>query len=265
MKRVCLAAATLAITMLVGCSGKMVDNPTAPSPSPAQPATPAVTALVITNQMVSETTMQMIATARIADGTTRDVTTSSTWLSSNAAVATIAPSGMLTIVSTGEVDVRADFQGTAASLHLVLTRPPDPRTHFALSGVAHEVTPGTQVLGNVRITITEGPDSGKTVTTDSSGQFRFPSIAATRVGLEATREGFQLWRMTNLMIDEDTRIEVVMYPTPPTNANGEPATGRCKDATWTWSTSIPNACTDHGGLAYGVCPGPMCGAPIKPR
>jgi hypothetical protein len=103
------------------------------------------------------------------------------------------------------------------------------------------------------------------VTTDSSGQFRFPSIAATRVGLEATREGFQLWRMTNLMIDEDTRIEVVMYPTPPTNANGEPATGRCKDATWTWSTSIPNACTDHGGLAYGVCPGPMCGAPIKPR
>jgi len=265
MKRVCLATATLAITTLMACSGKSVDNPVAPSPSlPATPG-PSVTALVITNQTVNDTTMQMIANARFADGTTRDVTTSSSWVSSNTSVATINSSGMLTIVSSGDLDVRADYQGTAASLHLVLTRPPDPRTHFALSGVAHEVTPGTQVLGNARITVTEGPDTGTTVTSDASGQFRFASLAATRVSLEATRDGFQLWRMTNLMLDADRQIEVIMYPTPPTNANGETATGRCKDSTWTWSTSIPNACSDHGGLAYGVCPGPMCGAPIKPR
>jgi len=265
MKRVCLATATLALTILVGCSGKSVDNPTAPSP--AQPATPgpAVSVLVITNQMVNDATMQMIATARFTDGTTRDVTTSSTWASSNTAVATISPTGMLTIVANGSVDVRADFQGTSASLHLALTRAPDPRTHFALSGFAREVTPGTQVLDNVRITIAEGPDSGTKVTTDASGQFRFASVSATRVSLEATRDGFQLWRMTNLMIDRDTQIQVVMYPTPPTNANGETATGRCKDSSWTWATSIPNACTDHGGLAYGVCPGPMCGAPLNPR
>src|SRR6185295_3270444 len=144
MKRVCLATATLALTMMVGCSGKSVDNPVAPSPSPAQPATPGptVSALVITNQNVNDSTMQMIATARFADGTTRDVTTSSTWVSSNTGVATITSTGMLTIVANGEVDVRADFQGTAASLHLVLTRAPDPRTHFALSGLAREVTPG---------------------------------------------------------------------------------------------------------------------------
>jgi carboxypeptidase family protein/Big-like domain-containing protein len=265
MKRVCLATATLAITTLMACSGKSVDNPTAPSPSlPATPG-PAVSALVITNQAVSDNTMQMIATARFADATTRDVTTSSTWVSSNTSVATISSSGMLTIVSSGDVDVRADYQGAAASLHLVLNRPPDPRTHFALSGTAREVSPGTQVLGNVRIAITEGPDAGTTVTSDPSGQFRFASVSATRVSLEATRDGFQLWRMTNLMIAADTRIDVVMFPTPPTNDNGVTATGRCKDSTWTWSTSVLNACSDHGGLAYGVCPGPMCGAPLKPR
>src|SRR5262245_3728330 len=181
MKRVCLATAALAITAtMIACSGKSIDNPAAPSPSlPATPG-PAVTSLVITNQTVNDTTMQMIATARLADGTTRDVTTSSTWVSSDTSVATIAPSGMLTILANGQIDVRADYQGTAASLRLVLTRPPDPRTRFALSGVAHEVTPGTQVLGNARITITEGPDAGTTVTTDASGQFRFASIAATR-------------------------------------------------------------------------------------
>jgi|SRR5262245_41744815 len=265
MKRVCLATAALAITTLIGCSGKSVDNPVAPSPSlPAAPG-PAVTALTITNQLVSDTTMQLTATARFADGTTRNVTTSSTWVSSNAAIATISAAGMLTIVSNGEVDVRADFQGTAASLHLVLSRPPDPRNHFALSGMVREVLPGTQVLGNARIAITTGPDAGMAVTSDASGQFRFASVSATRVSLEATRDGFQLWRMTNLMIDKDTRIEVVMFPTPPTNAAGETATGRCKDSTWTWSTSIPNACTDHGGLAYGVCPGPLCGAPLTTR
>ena len=265
MKRVCLGTATLALTVLVGCSGKSVDNPVTPSPSLPTTPGPAVTALVITNQSVNDTTKQMTATARFADGTSRDVTTSSTWVSSNTSIATISSSGMLTILSNGEVDVRADFQGTAASLHLVLTRPPDPRTRFTLSGVAHEVTPGTQVLGNARITITTGPDTGTAVTTDASGQFRFASVSASRVSLEATRDGFQLWRMTNLTIDKDTRIEVVMYPTPPTNAAGQTATGRCKDSTWTWSTSIPDACTDHGGLAYGVCPGPMCGAPLKPQ
>src|SRR5262245_9859943 len=179
MKRVCLATATLAITSLMACSGNSVDNPVAPSPSlPAAPAGPAVSAVVITNQGVNDTTMQMIATARFADNTTRDVTTSSAWVSSNTAVATIAPSGMLTIVANGEVDVRADYQGTAASLHLVLNRPPDPRTRFALSGVAREVTPGTQVLGNARITIAEGPDAGMTATSDASGPFRFPAVSA---------------------------------------------------------------------------------------
>ena len=39
---------------------------------------------------------------------------------------------MLTIVSSGDVDVRADYQGTAASLHLqVLTRAPDPRARIS--------------------------------------------------------------------------------------------------------------------------------------
>jgi hypothetical protein len=69
MKRVCLATATLAITALMACSGKSMDNPVAPSPSlPATPG-PSVTALVITNQNVNDSTMQMIMTARLADGT----------------------------------------------------------------------------------------------------------------------------------------------------------------------------------------------------
>jgi len=260
MKRVCLATATLAITILTACAGHSVDNPVSPS-LPASPGT-TVTALVITNLSITDMTMQLVATARLSDGTTRDVTSSSAWQSSNTSVATISSSGVLSIVANGEVEARAVYQGVAGTLRLILTRPPDPRVHFVLSGVAREVSPGLKILGAVRIAITGGPDAGMAVTSDAGGQFRFGSVSATRVSLEATRDGYQVWRMTNLMIDGDKQIEVVMYPTPPTNAAGETATGRCRDSTWTWSSSIPNACTDHGGLAYGVCPGPMCGAPI---
>jgi hypothetical protein len=262
MKRVCLVAvAALAIATATACTGSSVDNPVSPTPEPAIAAT--VTALVVTNRSITEATMQMTATARMSDGSTRDVTPLATWQSSNTSIATISSSGLLTIVGNGDVEVRATYLAATGAVRLVLTRPPDPRVHFALSGSVREVNPTPKVLGTVRITIASGPDAGMAVTSDASGQFRFASVSATRVSLEASRDGYQPWRMTNLMIDADKQIEVVMYPTPPTNASGETATGRCKDSTWTWSASLQNACVANGGLAYGVCPGPLCGAPLK--
>jgi Carboxypeptidase regulatory-like domain/Bacterial Ig-like domain (group 2) len=262
MKRVCLfAMATLAITTAMACTGSSVDNPVSPTPQPATAAT--VTALVLTNQSITEATMQLTATARMSDGATRDVTPLAAWQSSNTSIATISPSGVLTIVANGEVEVQATYLGASGALRLFLTRPPDPRVRFALGGTVREVNPTAKMLGTVRITITSGPDAGTAVTSDASGRFRFTSISATRVSLEASRDGYLPWRMTNLMIDGDKQIEVVMYPTPPTNPAGETATGRCKDSTWTWSPSLQNACVDNGGLAYGVCPGPLCGAPLK--
>ena len=56
----------------------------------------------------------------------------------------------------------------------------------------------------------------------------------------------------------DTKIAVELFPTPPTNSSGATATGRCNDGSWTWATSRADACVNSGGLAYGVCPGPLC-------
>jgi len=264
MKRVCLSAsASLAFAALIACGGKSTESPTAPS-LPATPG-PAVSAVIVTNAAVSETTMQMIATARFADGATRDVTTSSAWESSNSSVATISPSGLLTILTNGQVEARANYQGVTGAVSLTLTRPPAAGTRFSLSGLSREVSPQPRIIGGARITITDGPDAGMTVTSDAGGQFRFASVTTGRVSLEATRDGYQLWRMTNLMVDGNKQIEVVMYPNPPVNAAGQTATGRCNDSSWTWETSVLNACSAHGGLAYGVCPGAMCGAPLKPE
>jgi hypothetical protein len=263
MKRVCLSlAASLAIAALVACSSsKSSDSPTAPS-LPALPGV-TVTTLVVTNQPANGNTIQMIATARMSDSSSQTVTTGATWETSNPAIATISSSGLLTVLANGSVDVRAMYQGVLGSLTVPVTRAPDPNARYTLSGIAREVSPEPRILGDVRITITEGPDTGMAASSDAGGQFRFASVAGSRVSLEASRAGYQLWRMTNLTIDGNKQIEVVMFPIPPVNAAGEMATGRCKDSSWTWETSVLNACSAHGGLAYGVCPGPMCGAPIS--
>jgi hypothetical protein len=225
----------------------------------------AIVTLVVTNQPANGNTIQMVATARMSDGSSQTVTSSASWETTNPAIATISTSGLLTVLANGSVDVRAMYQGVLGSLTVPVTRAPDPNARYTLSGIAREVSPESRILGDVRITITEGPDTGTAVTSDAGGQFRFASVAGSRLSLEASRAGYQAWRMTNLTVDSNKQIEVVMFPIPPVNSAGEMATGRCKDSTWTWETSAVNACSAHGGLAYGVCPGPMCGAPLRPE
>ena len=104
MKRVCLAfTVTLAISTLAACnSSKASDRPTAPS----LPALPGVTVstLVVTNQPPSGNTIQLVATARMSDGSSQTVTNGVMWESSNPAIATISSSGLLTVLANGQVD-----------------------------------------------------------------------------------------------------------------------------------------------------------------
>ena len=36
------------------------------------------------------------------------------------------------------------------------------------------------------------------------------------------------------------------------------ATARCKDKTWAFTADPNAACSRNGGVAYFVCPGPLC-------
>src|SRR5262245_53936586 len=107
MKRVCLIATATLTIAAAACTGSSVDNPVTPTPQPPTAAT--VTVLVVTNRSITDATMQLTATARMSDGSTRDVTPLATWQSSNTSIATVSSSGLLTIVASGEVVVRADY------------------------------------------------------------------------------------------------------------------------------------------------------------
>jgi hypothetical protein len=200
----------------------------------------------------------MTATARLSDASIRDVTSSSAWTTSNVSLAVVPASGLVTVAGSGEVDVRATYQRVIGTMKLVVSAAP-PQPSYSLSGVVHEVSPNARALSNVRVEITGGSAGGGFTMTDAGGFFRFDALTGV-VSMQAVRNGFRLWQITNLIIDRDRQLEVVLYPAPPTNAGGATSTARCNDGSWSWSASRLEACTSNGGIAYGVCPGALCNA-----
>jgi hypothetical protein len=240
--------ATAAVLALVNCAGTSNTGPTSPTPASA-----AVAALMVTNPAPGGSTFQLMATARLMDGSTRDVTAIATWTSSDISIATVAATGLVTVVGSGPVELRARYQNVAGSLAMQV------QPGFALSGTVQEVGPAMHALSSVRLQIVNGPGTGAAVTSDAAGRFRFTNVSGV-VTIEASVPGFIPWRVANLTVDRDLAIQVAMYPTPPANAAGLTATARCNDGSWTWATTVADACTANGGILYGVCPGALCAA-----
>jgi uncharacterized protein YjdB len=97
--------------------------------------------------------VQLTATGHLADGTTRDVTASSTWESSNTQLALVSQSGLVTALGKGDVDVRATYQGITGSMHLSVALPAvttvsvtgaDPEGPFQLKATARRADGSTQ-------------------------------------------------------------------------------------------------------------------------
>jgi hypothetical protein len=170
---------------------------------------------------------------------------------------------MLTVVGSGEVEARATYQSVTGTLKILVTRPPAPGT-FSLTGVVREVAPTARLLSNVRVAITAGANAGASIVTDASGQFSFNAISAGVITMDATKDGYELWRVSNLAMDQNRQLDITLYPDPPTNAAGAPATARCLDGSWSWATTRAEACVANGGFAYGVCPGLLCDGRLQP-
>ncbi len=66
-------------------------------------------------------TAQFKAVATMSDGSTTDVTSQATWSSSNAAVAAVSSTGLVTGVAAGSATVSATYQTISASDSIVLT------------------------------------------------------------------------------------------------------------------------------------------------
>ena len=70
-------------------------------------------------------TQQLTATLVLADGSTRDVTDTATWTSSDESVATVDSSGLVTAVAEGTATITATTQGLSGTSEITVTNPPE--------------------------------------------------------------------------------------------------------------------------------------------
>src|SRR5262245_15342567 len=220
MKRLCLSAASIvSVVMLAACADHAsTDNPAGPTPPIANPSA-TVRAVVVASTSTSSSTFQMHARADMSDGSSRDVTMLSKWETSNPTIAAISSAGIITVLGSGQVEVRATYENVSGTIGLLVSGPARPST-FAITGVAIEVLPSGKVVPGATVTITDGPNAGLTTTTDEGGLYRFPALQTAPLTIEARKSGYLVWRITNLMLDRDRQLEIVLFPTPPKNADG---------------------------------------------
>jgi hypothetical protein len=118
-----LVAVSAAGMVAVGAMAAACSHDAASPAAPTAPGT-AVASIAVTSAPISSASIQLTALARLSDGNSQDVTRLSAWESSNQAVATVSPAGMLTVVGAGELDVRATYQNVSGSTHLRVANVP---------------------------------------------------------------------------------------------------------------------------------------------
>ena len=122
---VCVPAAMLC----VGCSNKSSSTPSEPSP-PSTQVTVTSVAVTGTNSFTEKgATAQLTATATLSNGTTENRTSTATWASDNATVASVSAQGLVTANATGDTTISATVsgvRGTRAINVRIPPRTPDP-------------------------------------------------------------------------------------------------------------------------------------------
>lgn len=249
MFRTSLAIATLAaLTVTIACGSSS-------SPSPTAPSAATVTSVSLVAGAPFGAGFQFTARASMSDGTTADVTSAAQWESLTPALATVDGTGFVTIVSPGDAEFRAVYRTVEARSRLAVVQ-----TRYTISGRVSPVYPNALKMNGVTVQIIAGPNAGMFAVTDSDGVYSLTGLTSGTIDMQATVNGFSPWRLTRLAVTTNLQILPVMFPTPPVNEFGTRATGQCNDATWTYTSDPVRACNAHSGLAWGVCPGPLCDA-----
>jgi len=180
-----------------GTNTTVVTAPTAPT-TPTPPAPARVTSVSIGGMPdTPAASFQLTANAALSDGTNRDVTASSAWVTSDARVATVTANGRVTVLQSGEIDVRATYEGVMGSVHLIVAVP----QKFTLTGIVRENGADGAPVDGARVQIVIGPF----VYTDVQGSFTLRGVSSGRAIIEVSKDGYQVWS-NEIAADHDMEV-----------------------------------------------------------
>ncbi|WP_409931518.1 Ig-like domain-containing protein [Vibrio owensii] len=132
---------------------------------------------------------QLTATASYSDGSEPDVSNASDWTSSNNAVATVSPNGLVTGVAEGTANITAEYQGETDSKTITVNAAPPLLEKVEVTG------PSTAEVGEqlnyTAMAYYEGDTNGTDVTGEAQWMSSAPSVASANDGgaVEALSEG----------------------------------------------------------------------------
>jgi hypothetical protein len=130
--------------------------------------------------------VQLSATARLADGSSRDVTTEARWNSANRTVLSVSPDGVATGHEAGEAMVSVHFGSATATREVIVV----PRSTFRIVGLVTEADARSAAVVGARVAVTAGVGAGLFATTGEDGRYRLYGVAGD-VELRITKDGYQ--------------------------------------------------------------------------
>jgi len=144
-------------------------------------------------------------------GATEDVTAKVTWGSSNDATAAVSREGELTLVGPGSCEIRASIEGVSTATPVsVEPRPPASNT---LAGVVSDGAT-RRGLANATVSVVDGPNAGRSATTDESGFYSLPALIHSSFTIRVTRSGYEPAEATTTLSD-DAHLDLTMRALPP--------------------------------------------------
>jgi carboxypeptidase family protein/Big-like domain-containing protein len=171
----------LAITLSVaGCS---TDR------SPASPTAPGTT---VSRVIVAGTppaigmSSQFTALAVLPDGSNQTVTSQAVWRSSNPSVATVTSAGMVSVASSGSVEISATYANTTGAL-MFTTAPP---VGYTLRGTVVDAQTGGGGVAAATVTVKDASGGTQSGMTDTSGQYSIGGLAAGPAEVTATAPSY---------------------------------------------------------------------------
>jgi hypothetical protein len=169
----------------MACDAKNEGPPLSPSPNPAGPPAPVLAGLTLTGNVslsaVGETS-QLTATASYSDGTTKDVSSQTSWTISDRRVLTSSTTGLLTVVGFGRTFVSARFENKNTFAAVTAT----PPGTFVITGRVRE--PGQ---GGVLDAMITDRGTGLSAMSNAEGVFQLAALPAPQARLGITKAEYE--------------------------------------------------------------------------
>jgi hypothetical protein len=127
-------------------------------------------------------TSQLTVAATFSDGAVKDVSGDTSWVSSDASVMTVSPTGVVTVVRLGTTVISARYQNQAGTLSVTAT----PPGTFVIEGRVAE--PGEGGVADLRVT-----DSGSSLSTQTGqdGRYYLAPLSRSQAHLRFEKDGYE--------------------------------------------------------------------------